>query len=88
MAFEWLFIVLSCQEVEWVDFFLSPVFQNPVMKLHINHKGATQNSLKISEMSLMILSCMHVLCRQAHLVKKELSRYNDPHILRMGSKSL
>ena len=32
-------------------------------KLHINHKGATLNWLKISEMSLMILLCMHVVCR-------------------------
>ena len=38
--------------------------------MEINHKGATVNSLMISKMSLMILSCMHVLCRQAHVVKQ------------------
>ena len=37
---------------------------------HINQKGATLNWLKISEMSLMILVCMHIFCWQAHLVKK------------------
>ena len=36
-----------------------------------NHKGATLNSLKISEMSLTILSYMHVLFRRAHLVTKK-----------------
>ena len=38
--------------------------------MHRNNKGATLNSLKISEMSLTILSHMHALCRRAHLVKK------------------
>ena len=82
---------LPRSKMSW--FFCQPDFPKSSHKvarlLHItDHNGATQNSLKITEMSLMILSCMHVLCRQAHLVKKALSRYNDPHILRMGSKSL
>ena len=55
------------------------------IKHYINHKGATLNSLKISEMSLKILSWMLLYCRQAHLVKKYFSRYNHPHILRMCS---
>ena len=38
----------------------------------MNHKEATLNSLKISEMSLITPSCMHVLCQQAHLVKRAL----------------
>ena len=63
------FIVLNCQVVEWVDIFANPVFKNRY-KLHRNHKGTFFNSLKISEMSLTILSSMHVLCRRADLVKK------------------
>ena len=43
----------------------------------------------MSDMSLMILECMHVCCWQAHLVKMgHFSRYNHPHILCMCSKSL
>ena len=48
-----------------------------------NHKGASLNSLKISEMSLTILSFMHVLCRRADLVKKKhFPRYDHPHTLK------
>ena len=49
--------------------------------MEINHKGATVNSLMISKMSLMILSCMHVLCRQAHVVKQ--GTFLHPQNMRM-----
>ena len=56
---------------------------------YINKKGETLNWSKISEMSLMILVCMHIFCWQAHLLKKgHFVRYNHPHILCMCSKSL
>ena len=58
------------------------LFCSLLLKLHRNHKGASLNSLKISEMSLTILlfltisSSLHVLCRRADLVKKKhFSRY-------------
>ena len=53
------------------------LFCSLLLKLHRNHKGASLNSLKISEMSLTILlfltisSSLHVLCRRADLVKKK-----------------
>ena len=30
-TFEWLYIVLSCKAVEWVDSFANKFFKNPVM---------------------------------------------------------
>ena len=54
-----------------------------------NHKGASLNSLNISEMSLTILSYVHVLCQRADLLnKKHFSRYSHPHIVCMCSKAL
>ena len=50
--------------------FLLTRFQKSRHKFHRNHNRATLNSLKISEMSLTILSYMRVLCRRAHLVKR------------------
>ena len=53
------------------------LFCSLLLKLHRNHKGASLNSLKISEMSLTILlfltisSSLHVLCRRADLVKQK-----------------
>ena len=61
----------------------------PVQLIAQKSERSIFTSLKISEMSLTILSYMHVLCRRADLLnKKHFSRYNHPHILCMCSKAL
>ena len=60
-------------------------------KLVTNKTGSiteNTNSLKIGEMSLTILSYMHVFFRRAHLVKKDFSRYKHPRVLCMCFKAL
>ena len=65
------------------------LFCSLLLKLHRNHKGASLNSLKISEMSLTILlfltisSSLHVLCRRADLVKKKTLFQVYPYIVCM-----
>ena len=59
---------LPSRRISW--FFCSPGFQKSGYKLHINHKGGTLNSLNISEMSLMILVCMHVFLLASSLGQK------------------
>ena len=59
---------LPSRRISW--FFCSPGFQKSGYKLHINHKGGTLNSLNISEMSLMILLCMHVFLLASSLSQK------------------
>ena len=60
----------------------------PVQLIAQKSERSIFTSLKISEMSLTILSYMHVLCRRADLVKKHFSRCNHSHILCMCSKAL
>ena len=40
--------------MEWVDFFANPVFKNPGIIIAHKSQGASLNSLKIFEMSLII----------------------------------
>ena len=55
--------------------------------MHKNHKGATLNSLVISEMSLPIFSYTCSLLASSFGKKKRFSSYNHPHILCMCSKA-
>ena len=66
----WFFSFLNIKVQPWTLNHPRAITFYSLHKLYRNHKGASLNSLKISEMSLTILSYMHVLCRRADLVKK------------------
>ena len=60
------FLTLPCKQHNWT----SGTYSIEII-LDRNHKGVSLNSLKISQMSLTILSYMHFLRRRADLVKKK-----------------
>ena len=61
----------NLNSIQFNSIFIHTVIKYLYYIIHGNHKGATLNSSKISDMSLTILSYMHVLCQRAHLVKKK-----------------